>query len=330
MDRAQGHRIRRKARSGRTWHLCVVAASAAAVVVSGLIAGAGVPAAQALSSYNIVTKKIWRVGEPMPVRINSVYADSCMVWVVGPSATRVVTLRPKRYRINTILAMPSGPPGRYQVQVRCGREGARSEPFVLVGPSSPLQASCRILEQGISWSGRDRVTYGAVMVNDSPELAAVSVEISVVSIDASENVIQTATVDAWDIPPGGRILVGDSSVPMPYGTKRYETYTRCSTSMDPVLAPSAATGRAVSLEDGDLELAGAFVNTASYTVDDYSDVVFILRATDGKIRGGNIDSPDSFVGPGGTGTWRSFIFGFRGPWPISLESMVLLKRARSS
>lgn len=301
--------------------------SAVALVV-GLASAASLPAASALSSTSIVTKTVWRVGEPMPVRINYASGESCMVWVVGPASTRPVTLRPKRYRIITNLTMPAGPPGRYQVQVRCGREGARSRPFVLVGPASPLEASCRVTEQGLSRSDRDEVTYGAVLVNDSPDLSAVEVEISVISKDASGNVIETDTVDAWDIPPGGRVLVGDLYVDMPEGTRTYEAQTRCTTSIDSVPTPTPATGRVVS-QAPDPELAGTFTNTMAYTVDDNSEVAIIVRGADGAIEGGDTDYPDSFVLPGGVGTWGSYMWSYRGPRIASVEAMVLLEPARS-
>lgn len=300
--------------------------SAVALAV-GLASAASLPAASALSSASIVTKTVWRVGEPMPVRINYVSGESCMVWVVGPSSTRPVTLRPKRYRIIANLTMPAGPPGRYQVQVRCGREGARSRPFVLVGPASPLEAGCRITEQGLSRTDRDEASYGAVLVNDSPELAAVDVEISVISRDSAGNVIETDTVDVWDIPPGQRIIVGDSYVDLPEETRSYETVARCSTSIDPVAVPVVASARAV-VEDGDVEVTGTFVNSAPYMVDDNCEVEIIVRGSGGAIEGGLTSYPDSFVPSGGTGTFGSYIWSYRGPSLSSAEALILLERPR--
>lgn len=309
--------------SGIRMVIIAVAISSSTILASGLAA----PPVSALSAYDIQIPEVVKAQAQMPVKITNLYdAKSCTIAVRGATPTKAVVAKVHSGAVTVRLRLPAGPPGRYTIRATCGRDGtATSRPFTLVAKSSPLQASCDVIEYGFSMRGSEspqvKATFGAVVANSSPELTAQSVELALTFRDAGGNVVATDTVTVRDIAPGARVYVGDSYVETAPATS-LSVLSSCKTSTTAVEAGVVGTGGVQLDSDGDPIMQGQFVNPMPFTLDKYSAVAVVLRNASGQLIGGTSTNLDAFVPAGGVGTWNADIYYMGLTSPPTVASML--------
>ena len=296
-------------------------ASASALMLAGLVtvpgvvsaAGASVPGAPAMnriSTYSIsITPRIIQAGKQVSIQVSGIYsARTCQVTLVQGRKTGKGTLRVSNYSAKGKVLVPRSFAGQTVARVACGKDGtATSAPFVVVGPNEPTSATCEVLEKGFSQT-RDNTAYlGLTVRNSAPTLSAESVEIAVTYRDSGGGVLKTDTIYLYDgIPAATTVVLSESTdVGMPAASVTLQSRcTTATTAVDPVLPSSA---RFVS-SSYSMDVRGEVLNSLSRTISDLSSVHYLVRNASGAIIGGDSAFLDSFVTPGGTGTWDDYVW----------------------
>jgi len=225
-----------------------------------------------------------------------------------------------------------GTSGIYRVKASCGTDGtASSAPFVVVGRTSPLAATCEVLESGFSVDSKHwYVSFGAVVRNSSPELSATDVEVAFTFKDAAGNVILNYGLRPGDVPPGSTIVAGRTSI-VANGATSLTVTPRCTTATEKVIPVAPGDGSVyvhpnISFE---ISISGQFANPASFPVSSQAPIGFILRDPFGHIIAGGSGYLDGFIPPGGTGTWHWEEFSWDPAYgtPASVQSTLRLEAA---
>ncbi|MDQ3068080.1 MAG: hypothetical protein M3R12_13175 [Actinomycetota bacterium] len=119
--------------------------------------------------------------------------------------------------------------GSATATVSCGRAGASSRSFAVVGPPS-APAKVVIGKNGFSQRVRSTsrsVSYGIELANPSPENDALDVDVLVNFVDATNRVVDTDTVSVDAIAAGSRYYLGGStSIPDASPVSKLEIVTR--------------------------------------------------------------------------------------------------------
>ena len=119
--------------------------------------------------------------------------------------------------------------GSATAAVSCGKAGKSARTFTVVGPPS-APARVIVLKNGFSqrvvFTTR-RVSFGAELSNPSPENDALSVDVQVNFIDATNRVVQTEHVDVAAIGAGTVYYLGGSTnIPDATPVSKLEVVTR--------------------------------------------------------------------------------------------------------
>ena len=119
--------------------------------------------------------------------------------------------------------------GSATISVACGRAGRSSRSFTVTGPPS---APARVVIQKNGFSQRvigptRRVSYGIELQNPSPENDALDVSVLVNFVDATNRVVNTATIEVGAIGAGTVYYLGEGTT-IPDGTpvSKLEIVTR--------------------------------------------------------------------------------------------------------
>ena len=263
-----------------------------------------------ISAYSIqLTPRIVQAGSRLTVVISNLFnTRQCTVVIAGVSGQRPVVLRVRNSEAKGFVAIPANQRGELRVRVSCGKDGsATSEPVTVVGPGEPTQATCSVVEKGFGYSSTgSTLSVGLRVRNSAPSLDAGSVEIALTFRDASGTVVKTSTISNYSGIPAASTVVMSSNYIEATAAVTLETAIRCSTAtepVDPVLPTTASIGRG----SDDDEISGFVLNTLARTIGRSSEVNYLVRSPSGAIKGGDSEYLDSFILPGGTGTWSDWV-----------------------
>lgn len=279
-----------------------------AVTVAGTVGLPLLPAAAVSTDSITVGADVVHLGAKVPVKVTGLYnASSCRMSVMGPARGKVVSVPVRNYEAKTRVQVPSGPSGLYSVKVSCGKDGtATSKPFRAVAAGNPTKASCEATESGFSMNpSKSSASFGVVLANRSPDLTAVNVDLALTWRDSAGNVVKTTSLDGDDIRPANSVYVATDGISAPNAAS-VSIAVLCETGESSELTPITGTGGSRRDSDDELITFGQFANSSGKTISEYSSVVILLRDASGAIVGGDSDSLDAFVLPGGVGTWTSY------------------------
>lgn len=261
-----------------------------------------------ISTYSIsVSPTIAKAGETVAIRVSGVFnVKSCQATLLQAGKTSRGRLAVRNYTASGQVRVPASFKGQTTARVACGKDGtATSDPFIVVSPNEPTSASCDIVEYGFGVSDTGYTNAGLRVTNASPTLSADDVEVALTYRDSSGRVVKTDTIYHYDgIPPATTvILAGSTNVSRPVSLS---VASRCDTSTEdaPPVLPSRAS---IVASDYSLDVVGEMRNTLNRTVERFSEVNYIVRDASGSIIGGGTAYLDSFVAPGGVGTWEDYV-----------------------
>jgi hypothetical protein len=285
----------------------LVALALAALVGSLTIGVASAVPAAALDSSDIRLSALSvNQGSPLGVQIDYLYeSSSCKVWMEGPKRSAVKSVPIKRYKVRTTLSTAGLPTGTYVVRANCGKSGkATSGRVGIIPKGAPTTATCDVAEKGFSAAADGETSFGAVISNRSPVLAASGVQLAIAFLDGAGNTLATKSSYVMAIRPGESVYDGGTESVTGVAAIRIDAVCESTTEVP----ESRLRGQAqyIRPRDSDYypsEFGGSFTNTLPFIIASFSEVNFVTRNAAGQITGGGSDYLDAFVPVGATGTW---------------------------
>lgn len=279
------------------------------------------PAASALDSSSVSLSALsLSAGKPMTVTIKYLYsATSCTLAITGGTAAPAKAYPVRDGEVTARLSTARLRPGRYAVRAVCGKDGrATSNPFVIVPNGEPTSATCDVTDKGFSVNTYE-MEYGVQVTNRSSVLTATDVALAINWLSASGAVLQSTEASVSDIAPGESMLAGGGINAVP-GVASITVASLCKSGVEkpgPRQRGQATWIKERSSDYWPTEFGGTMTNALPFTVSEDSWIWFVTREASGRITGGGSTSPDAFLPPGGTSTWRAMVAA-----PIALVSSV--------
>jgi len=210
--------------------------------------------------------------------------------------------RPQRGRATwSWIVSADATPGRWRLSVSCGRAGSASRLFTVERRTTP--ARVEVVRSGFTQSAASDefrgLTYGLVLVNRSPDEAALDVRLLINLVDTANRVIQTDSYSIDYISTGGTFNFGQSEFDVRATVARLEVSVALGSSKvetRPSLAPEN-----VRIEEdfrGNAEIVGEVRNTTAQPLSGSARISAVAFDSRGNVAGGGSTYPDAAVPPG--------------------------------
>ncbi len=281
----------------RAWAIPSVAA--VLIAVASDVGGARTASVRIASAPSVVMQE----RRATVVAVVSPRTARCAAFVrpaSGSQGQRLGAKRARRGRVRWSWTVPANAAtGRWRITVSCRGAGRATRAFSVARRTIP--ARVEIVRSGFSQSAPSefrRVNYGLVLMNRSPDEAALDVRLTVNFVDASNRVIDTNAYTLDFIPAGGTFNFGQSEFDVTATVARLEVAIAVGESR-PEARP-VLSGENVRIEErlGTATLVGEVRNTADRPLSSIARISAVAFDRQGNVVGGGRTYPESAVEPG--------------------------------
>jgi hypothetical protein len=151
----------------------------------------------------------------------------------------------------------------------------------------------------IAGPGLDKIDYGVVLQNTSPDSDGKAVQVTISAVDAQDHIVKTVSTPLFHgIPAGGTYYLGGSMV-APSTTARVDVLAFAASSEAKQMTLPAATDVHIEPSDaGGVDVVGDVSNTGAATLSKLARITAVVFDANGDVVGGGWTGAGSNVPPG--------------------------------